>query len=168
MRHRKQGKSLGRKTGPRKALLRSLAINLITNERMITTEAKAKVLRPQIEKMITKARVEKEKQLAVRRDLLSKLDNRDAVTKLLEELAPRFKKRTGGYTRIIKLTTRQGDGAKMAQIEFTEIPEKLTKKVTKKVAKKAAKKEAATSDKSEKKAPAKKTEKKPATTAAKK
>lgn len=142
MRHRKHGKILGRKVGPRKALMRILAINLITNEKMVTTEAKAKALRPQIEKMITKAR--KDNELATRRDLLATLDSRDAVNKLLDDVAPRFKKTPGGYTRIIKLPARQGDGAKMAQIEFTNIPEKIVKKVEKK---KSAKKTEAKKEK---------------------
>jgi large subunit ribosomal protein L17 len=120
MRHRNKVKTLGRKVGPKKALLRGLAINLITHEKIVTTEAKAKTLRPQIEKMITKARVPKELTLSARRELLSALDNRIAVSKLLEDIGPRFAKRPGGYTRIIKLPIRKGDGAKMAQIEFTE------------------------------------------------
>lgn len=157
MRHRNKVKTLGRKVGPKKALLRGLAINLIEKERIVTTEARAKVLRPQIEKLITKARVEKEKTLAARRVLLSRLDNRTAVEKLLADIAPRFAKRTGGYTRIIKLPARQGDGAKMAQIEFTEEAPKKEKKtdVEKKVEKKAA-----TAKKVEKKASAKKGESK--------
>ena len=124
MRHKKHGKILGRKMGPRNALMRGLAIHLITNEKMITTEAKAKALRPQIEKMVTKARVSDDKNLTARRLLLSTLDDRDATEKLLSEIAPRFLKRSGGYTRIIKLPARQGDGAKMAQIEFVEGPKK--------------------------------------------
>ena len=113
--------------GPRKALMRGLANNLITNEKMVTTEAKAKALRPHIEKMVTKSRVSKEDSLAVRRDLLSALDHEVNVAKLIDEIAPRFVKRPGGYTRIIKLPVRQGDGAKMAQIEFIE-GDKVTKK----------------------------------------
>ena len=120
MRHRNKVKTISRKVGPRKALLRGLAISLITHEKIVTTEAKAKILRPQIEKIITTARVPKEESLTARRRLTAALNNRDAVSKLLQEIAPRYAKRPGGYTRIIKLSRRLGDGALMAQIEFVE------------------------------------------------
>ena len=157
MRHRKHGKILGRKQGPKKALMRGLAINLIDNDRIITTEAKAKALRPQVEKMVTKARVEEDKALSARRELISTLDNKEAVEKLMSDIAKRFAKRPGGYTRIIKLPTRQGDGAKMAQIEFVEIPERKAKpakiekaaRSEKKTEKKAEKKETKKSEKAE-------------------
>jgi len=117
MRHRKKGKILDRKKASRVALIRQLAESLILHEKIVTTEAKAKALRPIIEKLVTRARG-KEK-LAVRRTLLSKLPKQKAVKKLQEDIAPRYKERKGGYTRIIKLgALRQGDGAKMAQIEF--------------------------------------------------
>ena len=144
MRHRNKVKTLGRKIGPKKALLRGLAVHLIDKEHIVTTEAKAKVLRPQIERMVTKARVTKEKSLAARRELLSTLDNRQAVAKLLDDIAPRFTKRPGGYTRIIKLPARQGDGAKMAQIEFVEEPGKAGGASPEVSAKVEAKKEAKT------------------------
>jgi len=116
MRHRKKGKILDRKVGPRKALLRNLANSLILKGKIKTTEAKAKALRPIIEKYITKS---KKNSLAVRRQLLAQLDNKQAVDRLLKEWGPRYQTRPGGYTRIVKLATRRwGDGAKMAIIEF--------------------------------------------------
>ncbi len=115
MRHRKKKKILGRKTGPRKALLRGLAINLVLFGRIRTTEAKAKALRPFIEPLVTLSR---KKDLNTIRRLKAALDNKEAVKKMIEEIGPRYLERNGGYTRIIKLGTRKGDGAKMAIIEF--------------------------------------------------
>ena len=115
MRHRKKNKILDRKAGPRKALLRSLATNLIMYEKIKTTEGKAKVLRPIAEKMITKG---KKNNLVTRRELKKYLYLENAVKKVLEELSPRYMDRKGGYTRIIKIGSRQGDAAKMVQIEF--------------------------------------------------
>lgn len=115
MRHRKNVKTLDRKTGPRKALLRSLATNLVLYEKIKTTEGKAKTLKPIIEKLITKA---KKNDLNARRELIKYLYTENAVRKVLEVLIPKYKDRKGGYTRIIKLAPRLGDGAKMVQIEF--------------------------------------------------
>ncbi len=115
MRHRNKVKILDRKTGPRKALLRNLATNLILYEKIKTTEAKAKTLRPVVEKLITKG---KAGDLHAKRELLKYLYLENAVKKVLEDLGPRYKDRKGGYTRITKLGTRKGDGAQMAQIEF--------------------------------------------------
>lgn len=115
MRHRKKGKTLDRKKEPRKALMRNLATSLIVYEKINTTEVKAKVLRPYVEKMITKG---KKGTLAARRELLKDLFLESAVSKVMEELAPKYKERSGGYLRITKLVPRQGDGSKMARIEF--------------------------------------------------
>lgn len=120
MRHRRKGKILSRKKDPRKALMRSLAIGLITHEKILTTEAKAKALRPFIEKMVTLSRRDTDKSLAARRRLLSVLSNRQAVSKLMSDIGPRYKSRKSGYTRIIKLSERAGDGARTAQIEFVK------------------------------------------------
>lgn len=114
MRHRKKGKILGREAGPRKALVRSLAMHLILSEKIQTTEAKAKALRPLIEKMIT---IGKENNLISRRKLISLQDQR-TVKKVLETLGPKYKERPGGYTRIIKIGQRKGDAARLAIIEF--------------------------------------------------
>lgn len=115
MRHRKSGKKLGRKTGPRKALTGSLATSLVLYEKVLTTEAKAKAIRPVVEKMITRAKV---KSVHNKQQLDKVLKDKKAVQKLLDVLGPKYKDRKGGYTRIIKMARRSGDGAAMAQIEF--------------------------------------------------
>ena len=115
MNHNHKGRKLGRESAPRKALLRNLATSFVLYETMNTTLAKAKEIRPMVEKLITKGRV---KTLASRRELAKVLLVESAVNKVLEELGPRYAKRTGGYTRIIKLGTRKGDGAEIAQIQF--------------------------------------------------
>ncbi len=102
----------------RNALLKSLALSLIIHGRIQTTEAKAKELRPFIEKLVTRAKVG---DLASRRVIISRLMNRAPETKILiEEIAPKFKDVQGGYTRILKLPARKSDGALMALIEFVK------------------------------------------------
>ncbi|MCD6096744.1 50S ribosomal protein L17 [bacterium] len=115
MRHRKKKKILDRKVGPRKALLKSLAINLILNGRIETTEAKAKALKPFIERLVSYSR---KGDLSARRRVNMFLNNRQATKKLIEEIGVRYAQRPGGYTRIIKGKIRKGDGAKTAFIEF--------------------------------------------------
>ena len=114
-RHRVAGRKLGRPTAQRRALLRSLASELITHERIVTTEAKAKEARSLAERMITYG---KKGTLHHRRLALAQLPNKDIVKKVFDELAPRYKDRSGGYTRIIKLATRKGDAAPLAQLEL--------------------------------------------------
>ncbi len=114
MRKLNKGRKLSRKIGPRKALLKSLANNFFLHEKMKTTEAKAKEIRPRVEKMITRA---KEGTVANRRILSSSLD-KTIVKKLVDEIAPKYKERNGGYTRITKLGRRNSDGARMAIIEL--------------------------------------------------
>lgn len=115
MRHRKKGRTLGRKTGPRKALLRGLATNFLLYEKIKTTEAKAKEIKPIVEKLITTG---KEGTLQSRRKLLQYLYTENAATKVIEEISPRYKERNGGYTRIIKIGPRKGDGADMVVLEL--------------------------------------------------
>ena len=115
MRHRKTTKTLGRKATARKALLRDLATSVVVYEKIKTTEAKAKAVRPVVERLITKA---KKGDLATRRMLLAFFTTEQPVNKLLEVIGPRYKDRHGGYTRITKLGHRQGDGADIAQIEL--------------------------------------------------
>ncbi len=115
MRHRRVGKTLDRKPGPRRALLRSLATSVILYENVNTTLAQAKAVRPFVERLITKGRI---KSLTSRRALMKVLTVESAVNKILEELGPRYAERPGGYTRIIKLGTRKGDGAEIAQIQL--------------------------------------------------
>lgn len=96
--------------------MRGLAVSLIRDEKIMTTEAKAKSLRPYVEKLVTKARVG---DLAARRLITSKLGQQpETAKKLIEEIAPKFKDRQGGYTRITKLEPRKSDGSPMAVIEF--------------------------------------------------
>ncbi|MBI5254746.1 50S ribosomal protein L17 [Candidatus Falkowbacteria bacterium] len=116
MRHRDAGKILDRELGPRRALLRGLARSLVLAGKIETTEAKARALRPLIEKQIT---VGKKATLAGRRQLLAFFGDEVAVNKVLNDLAVKYKERKGGYTRIIKLALRRiGDNAKKAIIEF--------------------------------------------------
>jgi large subunit ribosomal protein L17 len=98
-------------------MLNTLAAQLFEHERVNTTEAKAKALRPVAEKMITFA---KRGDLAARREVLKQIADRDVVHKLFSDIGPRFSERDGGYTRILKLGPRQGDGAPMARIELVE------------------------------------------------
>ena len=109
-----KGRKFHREVGQRKALLNSLVSSLILHERITTTEAKAKEIAPIVEKKITKA---KKGDLAARR-LLSKDSSSNIVKKLVDEIAPKYKERQGGYTRIVKLGMRKSDGAKMAIIEL--------------------------------------------------
>ncbi|KKR13716.1 MAG: 50S ribosomal protein L17 [Candidatus Woesebacteria bacterium GW2011_GWA1_39_21b] len=115
MQHHKTNRKLGRKTGQRQALLRTLAGSLILRGRIKTTEAKAKELRPFIEKIVTKAKTDS---VAKRRLVVEVLGGGQRIEKLFKEIGPRFSARAGGYTRIIKLPIRQGDASKMAVIEF--------------------------------------------------
>lgn len=116
MRHHNSVRKFGRKSNVRRALLRSLALELIQHGRITTTEAKAKEIRPYVEKIVTKA---KTNTVASKRLLLSRLfNNADQVNKLFTEIGPKYKNQLGGYTRIMKLPPRKGDAAKMAIIEF--------------------------------------------------
>lgn len=115
MRHRKKGKILDRKKAPREAMLRNLAEQIVLHERIQTTEAKAKAVKPLVEKAITTARANT---LASRRKLMKIFYTKESVQKLLEVLGPRFANRPGGYTRIVKVGHRKGDGAEMVQIEL--------------------------------------------------
>lgn len=116
MRKRKKGRKFSRKRDQRKALLRALASALILNERMKTTEAKAKEASAFAERFITRA---KKSGLSSRRLLLQYFSPKVAK-KLIEELGPRYKERSGGYTRIRRLGQRRTDGAKMAIIELVK------------------------------------------------
>lgn len=116
MRHHHAQRTLGRDSGGRRALLRSLARSLILKEGIVTTEAKAKELRPFVEKLVTSG---KRGTLASRREVLKRLGNAtDATQKLFEKIAPRFKERAGGYTRIVRVGINPRDGRVEARIEF--------------------------------------------------
>ena len=113
--HRVAGRNLSRYKDQRKALLRSLTTELVRHEKITTTLAKAKETRIVAEKLITHG---KKGTLHHRRLALSQVPNKLAVKKVFDELAPRYETRPGGYTRIVKLGPRQGDGAQMAVIEL--------------------------------------------------
>jgi len=115
MRHLKKGKTLDRKKAPREALLRGLATSILIYEKVKTTEAKAKAVKPLVEKLIT---IAKKNNLGTRRKLLEVVYHKKAVNKALEVLGPRYADRKGGYTKITRVGKRQGDGAKVVQIEF--------------------------------------------------
>jgi len=116
MKHLKKNRKFGRTADYRKAFLSNLGNSLILKERIKTTEARAKEIRPFVERMINAA---KKETIATKRLLLKTLAGK-SVNKLLKDLAPRFKERHGGYLRIIKIADRKNDGAKMALIEFVK------------------------------------------------
>lgn len=123
MQHRKAGRTLGRNASHRLALMRNMSIALIERGRIVTTVAKAKELRPFIEKLVTLAR---KGTLHARRLALVRLPNKDAVAKLFNEIGPRFADRPGGYTRILKRHERRlGDAGETALIEFLKADEKV-------------------------------------------
>jgi large subunit ribosomal protein L17 len=117
VRHRKAGRKFGRNTDQRKALFKGLSASLILNERITTTEAKAKNIRPAVEKLVSMARDDTEHH---RRLVLARIGSEAATRKLFEVIAPRFEDQNGGYTRIYKIGPRRGDAAPMALIEFVE------------------------------------------------
>ena len=148
------GRKLKRDKNERKALFKSLMSALVLNERIKTSEAKAKAIRPEIEKLVTKAK----KGGNAAKLVIEKSLTRDAFEKIIKEIAPRFNKRQGGYVRLIKLGERFGDDAPMVVMEWTEVAtaivpvqssteakakkpekaEKPAKKVAKKITKKVA------------------------------
>ncbi len=117
MRHLRNRHKLGRTASHRKAMLANMAASLIKMERIQTTEAKAKALRPFVERLLT---LGKRGDLHARRLVLSRIRDREATQKLFGEIAPRMQERPGGYTRIIKLAKRKGDNAPLSLIEFVD------------------------------------------------
>ncbi|MEO6056918.1 MAG: 50S ribosomal protein L17 [Gemmatimonadales bacterium] len=115
MRHRAKGRQLSRTSSHRRALLNNMATSLFEHGRIVTTEAKAKELRPFAEKLITLAR---RGDLHARRLVERKIKDRETLSRLFSEIGPRFAARPGGYTRILKLGHREGDGADIARIEL--------------------------------------------------
>jgi large subunit ribosomal protein L17 len=129
MRHRKSGKRLGRNTSHRTAMMRNMVTSLFDCEKITTTDARAKELRKQAEKLITIAR---RGDLHARRLALQVVRDKKTVDKLFETIAPRYADRPGGYTRIIKIGHRSGDNAALSVIELVE--ESFTAKPKKKKA----------------------------------
>lgn len=124
-RHGYKGRKLQLEAGPRRALIRGQVTSLVLHEQITTTEAKAKELAPYFERLVTKA---KKGDLHNRRQIRSFLTTDKATQKLIEEIAPVFKDRNGGYTRIVKLGNRPGDNAKMAAVMLTEQPKRVAAK----------------------------------------
>ena len=119
MRHRKSGRQLNRNSSHRKAMFRNMAVSLMQHEVIKTTVPKAKELRRVAEPLITMAKIDS---VAKRRLAFSRLRDRTIVTKLFNELGPRYKERSGGYLRILKCGYRPGDKAPMAIVELVDRP----------------------------------------------
>lgn len=121
MRHNIAGYKLGRTSDQRKALFRNLIRDLYIHERIITTEAKARAVRADAEKLITKAKrslVDGGNRVHAQRQVVAYLNDKTVAKKVFDELAPRYQERPGGYVRILKMGKRQGDGAEMAVLEL--------------------------------------------------
>jgi large subunit ribosomal protein L17 len=124
MRHKKAGKRLGRSTGHRRAMRRTMVNQLFTHERIRTTRAKAQAVRGQAERLITLAKrgnaAGEDKMIHARRLAAARMDDPEMVKKLFDDIAPRYEDRAGGYTRILKLGPRYGDSAEMVILELIE------------------------------------------------
>ena len=138
MRHRKAGNKLGRNTSHRRALLRNLVTSVVVEDRVETTTAKAKAVRPLIEKMIT---LGKRGDVHSRRQAAAYLMTPESVTRLFATVAPRYGDRNGGYLRIVKAGFRQGDGGEKAIIELLGAEQELDAKQQKREEAKAKKRE---------------------------
>ena len=125
MRHLNAGRKLNRTSAHRKALFKNMVLALIRHERIKTTDPKAKELRRIADRMVT---LGKQNDLAARRRAFAFMQSHDAVKKLFDEIAPRFKDRNGGYTRVIKFGHRRGDAAMLSIIEFTGSEEQTKSK----------------------------------------
>lgn len=123
MRHRISGRTLGRDSGHRKMLFRNLIKDLFIYERIQTTEAKARAIRSDAEKLITKAKRglgANGNRVHAQRQVVAYLDDKDVTYKVFDELAPRYADRKGGYTRMLKIGKRQGDAAEMVVLELVD------------------------------------------------
>ena len=122
MRHNVAGRRLKRSSGHRQALFKNLVTELFRHRRITTTEAKARAVRAEAEKLITVAKrsLDKESDVHERRQVLRTVADKEVLRALFETIAPEYKSRPGGYTRIIKLGPRQGDAAPMAILELVE------------------------------------------------
>ncbi len=138
MRHRKAGNKLGRNPSHRRALLRNLVTSVVVEDRVETTVAKAKAVRPLVEKMIT---LGKRGDVHARRQAASFLQTPDSVSRLFATVAPRYGDRNGGYLRIVRTGFRQGDGGEKAVIELLGAEQELGEKQQKRADAKAKKRE---------------------------
>jgi large subunit ribosomal protein L17 len=129
MRHLNQGRKLSRTSAHRKALFRNLVLALVKHERIKTTDAKAKELRRYADRMVT---LGKRGDLAARRLAFAFMQSRDAVKRLFDEIAPRFKERNGGYTRVVKFGFRRGDAAPLSIVEFSDHSDQVTARTPRK------------------------------------
>ena len=129
MRHLNRGRKLNRTSAHRKALFRNLVLALVKHERIKTTDAKAKELRRYADRMVT---LGKRGDLAARRLAFWFMRSRDAVRRVFDEIAPRFKERNGGYTRVVKFGFRRGDAAPLSIVEFSDHSEHATTTKTRK------------------------------------
>jgi large subunit ribosomal protein L17 len=122
MRHKVAGRKLNRSTGHRQALFKNLITELFRHRRITTTEAKARAVRSEAEKLISiaKSSLDKENDVHERRQVLRTISDKEVMRELFESIAPEYKNRQGGYTRVIKLGLRQGDAAPMAILELVE------------------------------------------------
>jgi large subunit ribosomal protein L17 len=152
MRHNRSGRKLGRVSEHRRALFRNQLKSLIAHERIITTLPKAKELRPIAERVVTLGR--RTDSVHARRLAARWLDDRDLVHRLFTEIGPRFTSRPGGYTRIVKLGPRRGDGAELAILEFVDFKLSEAKAKATGEAKKERKKRAPAAAKAEASGPA--------------
>ncbi len=134
MRHLKKGKKINTNTSRRKALFKSLLISLFKYDEVKTTFVKAKMIKSVADSLVSKA---KKGSLSVRRQLMAFLSDKKAANKLVDEIAPRFKDISGGFTKLVRLGTRRGDNAPMAKIELIRKQEnkKTIKQENKKVLK---------------------------------
>jgi large subunit ribosomal protein L17 len=140
MRHLKSGKKLGRTSSHRKAMLSNIAVALLTHKSIVTTTPKAKEARGVVERLITYA---KRGDLAARRQVLRVVRDKKLVKELFEEIAPKYEKRNGGYTRVIKLGQRRGDNAALAIFEMVGYEGVQAAKIEKERKKRQAKAEKA-------------------------
>ena len=138
MRHRNAGYKLGRNTSHRRALLRNLVTSILLEDRVETTITKAKAARPHVEKLIT---LGKKGDLHSRRQALSYLQTREAVTRLFDTVAPRYGERNGGYLRIVRTGFQKGDGAEKAFIELLGAEQILDEKRQKRAEARAKRRE---------------------------
>ncbi len=151
MRHNKKFNHLGRTASHRSAMLANMAISLIMHKRITTTVAKAKALKKYVEPLLTKA---KDDSTNSRRVVFSYLQNKEAIKELFGEVSQKIGDRPGGYTRIIKLGTRQGDAAQVCFIELVDFDPEMAKDTKKKSTRRSRSKKAADAPKAEAAAPA--------------